>query len=67
MPNAGDGGAKPKNGRHSVSSAPPCIAFQRMEVRTERFSEGIFAISEDVYLKGLTAFRGSAARNNRTP
>jgi hypothetical protein len=30
------------NRRHSVSPAPPCIAFQRMEVRAGRFSEGIF-------------------------
>jgi hypothetical protein len=38
------------NRRHSVSSAPPCIAFQRVEVRTGRFSEGIFATSSKTYI-----------------
>ena len=45
--------------RHSVSSAPSCIAFQRVEARTGRFSEGIFVKSEDVYLNGSTAFMRS--------
>lgn len=53
------------NRRRSVSPAPPCIAFQRMEVRTGRFSEGIFATSEDVYLSGSTAFWRRVRRSNR--
>jgi hypothetical protein len=38
-----------------------------VEVRTGRFSEGIFENSEDVYLSGSTAPQWHVWRTNRTP
>jgi hypothetical protein len=55
---AADGGATPLLGRHSVSSALPCIALP-VEARAGYFSEGVFeGIFEDVYLCGSTVFPG---------
>lgn len=66
LTNAADGGAKPKQeALRFVSTA--LHSLPTVEVRTGRFSEGIFARSEDVYRNGLTAFRGSTWRSNRAP
>jgi len=63
--NAADGGATPRMGRHSVSSAPPCIALP-VEVRAGYFSEGVFeGIPEDVYLCGSTVLLGAPTRSER--
>jgi hypothetical protein len=50
-----DGGLRPgKLGRGSVSPASPRI-FSLRERFAERFSEGVFTLTEDVHIKTLTA------------
>ena len=55
---ASDGDVKPANGRRSVSSALPHIAFQRVEVRAGRFSEGIFGHTPKTYTFTAQLFSG---------